>query len=82
MQYLFACLQGLPAELDYSITSVHPAGVVSGTEVNLAVNKPAYQSSVDHGLDASKAVGTFHMYLKGIDHFTFITCHINISRRK
>ena len=42
-----------------SITFVHFAGVVSGTEVNLALKKPAYQSSTDASAVASRAVGTY-----------------------
>ena len=49
-----------------SITFIHLAGVVSGTEVNLALSKPAYQSSVAWGGNASRAVGTY-VYRKGID---------------
>ena len=62
----FVCLLDLPADLDYSITCVYFAAVVSGTEVNLALNKPAYQSSVEYGAVAFWTVGTLHVYLKAI----------------
>ena len=49
--------------LPNSIACVHFAAVVSGTEVNLALNKPAYQSSEAAFAAATRAVGTSHMGL-------------------